>query len=53
MMLFLFDNKIIIEKINTFYNLLNMKNDEINKYKNEQEYKKELGKELSELKRNY
>ncbi|MGJ0338799.1 hypothetical protein NG787_11215, partial [Aliarcobacter cryaerophilus] len=50
MMLFLFDNKIIIEKINTFYNLLNMKNDEINKYKNEQEYKKELGKELSELK---
>ena len=50
MMLFLFDNKIIIEKINTFYNLLNMKNDEINRYKNEQEYKKELGKELSELK---
>ena len=58
MMLFLFDNKIIIEKIRAFYKLLNKKDDEIDKYINEQkskeenkqEYEKDLKKELSELK---
>ncbi len=57
MMLFLFDNKIIIEKIRAFYKLLNKKDDEIDKYineqkdkeKNKEEYEKDLNKELSEL----
>ncbi|MFW2599608.1 hypothetical protein [Aliarcobacter butzleri] len=54
MMLFLFDNKIIIEKIRAFYKLLNKKDNEIDKYideqKSKEEYEKELNKELSELK---
>ncbi|AXK48567.1 hypothetical protein [Aliarcobacter trophiarum] len=50
MMLFLFDNKIIIEKIRAFYKLLDIKDDEIDIYKKEQEYKKELEKEFIELK---
>lgn len=45
-MLFLFDNKIIIEKIKVFYKLLNLRNN----YNNPQEYKENLEKELSELK---
>lgn len=57
-MLFLFDNKIIIEKIKLFYNLLNLKDDEIDKYidekkskeDNKKEYENDLKKELSDLK---
>ncbi|TLS71042.1 hypothetical protein FE243_07030 [Aliarcobacter thereius] len=57
-MLFLFDNKIIIEKIKSFYNLLNLKDNEIDKYidekkskeDNKKEYENDLKKELRDLK---
>lgn len=45
-MLFLFDNKIIIEKIKVFYKLLSSKNG----YSNPQGYKENFEKELTELK---
>jgi deoxycytidylate deaminase len=58
MMLFLFDNKIIIEKITVLNNFLNMKENDIDNYKNKskkleenkKEYIKDLNKELKDLK---
>lgn len=57
MMLFLFDNKIIIEKIRMFYTLLDKSNDEINKYSdakkdedNRKKYEEDLNKEFKEIK---
>lgn len=54
MMLFLFDNKIIIEKITVLNNFLNMEQNEIDNYKNKknnkEEYEKDLYKELKDLK---
>jgi len=58
MMLFLFDNKIIIEKITVLNNFLNMKENDIDNYKNKskdpvenkKEYIKDLNKEVKDLK---
>lgn len=58
MMLFLFDNKIIIEKITVLNNFLNMKENDIDNYKNKskdpvenkKEYVKDLNKEVKDLK---